>query len=639
MRNVAGISQTEAKKSSDMFAKCRYMDELTGGRGIIFATGTPISNSMTELYTMMRYLQYDSLKEHGLEHFDSWASTFGEKVTAIELAPEGTGFRSKTRFAKFFNLPELISFWKEAADIQTADMLCLPVPDTKYINVVTKPSGYQKELVQSFAERADAVRKGLVEPYQDNMLKITNDGRKLALDQRLLNPLLPDDPDSKVNTCIRNISQIWNDTADIKGTQLVFCDLSTPGKNKTIEMQEVNGVYEMIPDQFSNVYDDMRRKLTAKGIPKEEIAFIHEAATDTQKAQLFSKVRKGQIRILFGSTAKMGAGTNVQTRLAALHHLDCPWRPSDIEQREGRILRQGNKNKFVRILKYVTEGTFDAYNWSLLEIKQKFIGQIITSKLPARSCEDVDATALSYAEVKALSTGDPRIKEKMDLDIQVSKLKLLKANYENQRYEMEDKIVYYFPQKMKASQEKLSGLKEDNLTLAAHPVTGELFSMEVMGTVYSERKEAGNAIIETAIHNNPKDNALKIGTYRGFAMELTYHYGIFYLTLKGKESYTAELGTDASGNISRINHALETIPEQIKNTQQTISVLETQFENTKEEMKIPFLQEKELSEKSSRLNQLNLELNQDNKQSEEKTKPERKLLRGTPIIPTQGLHR
>ena len=480
MRNVAGIAQTEAQKSSDMFAKCQYLDELTGGKGITFATGTPLSNSMTELYTNMRYLQYGTLQKMGLGHFDSWAASFGETQTAIELAPEGTGYRAKTRFAKFFNLPELIALFKESADIQTPDMLKLPVPEAEYENVVLKPSEYQKEMVTSLADRAETVRNRLVEPHQDNMLKITNDGRKLALDQRLINDMLPDEEHSKAKTCVDKAFEIWEDTIGEKSAQLIFCDLSTPKGDGTF-----------------NVYEDIRNKLMEKGVPAEEIAFIHQANTELRKAELFSKVRSGQVRFLLGSTAKMGAGTNVQDRLIALHHLDVPWRPSDIEQQEGRILRQGNRNPKVKIFRYVTEGTFDSYSWQLIENKQKFIGQIMTSKSPVRSCEDVDEAALSYAEVKALATGNPYIKEKMDLDIQVSKLKLMKANHTSQKYRLEDNIAKHYPQQITILKERISGLQADIQTAKTNlPADKEFFSMRVGNKVYTDKKEAGTALVE-----------------------------------------------------------------------------------------------------------------------------------------------
>lgn len=594
MRNVAGISQTEAQKSTDMFGKCRYMDELTGGRGITFATGTPVSNSMVELYTMMRYLQYDTLQKNGHGHFDNWAADFGEKVTAIELSPEGTGFRSKTRFARFFNLPELMSIWKESADIQTADMLKLPVPEAEYITVTTEPSEHQQAMVAELADRADAVRKGDVEPNIDNMLKITSDGRKLALDQRLQNPLLPDDPDSKVNACVKNIFDTWEESTPVKGTQLVFCDLSTPHYDGTF-----------------NVYDDIKNKLMERGIPPEEIAFIHDANTETQKAELFSKVRKGQVRVLIGSTQKMGAGTNVQDRIVASHDLDCPWRPADLEQRAGRTLRQGNNNKKVKMFKYVTKGTFDAYNWGLVENKQKFIGQIMTSKSPARSAEDIDATALSYAEVKALATGDERIKEKMDLDIQVAKLKLLKSNHTAQQYEMQDKAVKYYPQKIGQASLLIEGMKADLPIVQAHPIGEDSFSMTVMGTVFTERKEAGEAIIAACKTMTDPDQELLLGEYRGFPMKLSLHGTTFKVSMKQNLSYSADLSNDPSGNITRINNALEKIPDSIKGQESQLATLQTELENAREEAERPFPKEDELKTKSARLSQLNIELDMD----------------------------
>ena len=480
MRNVAGIAQSDAQKSSDMFGKCRYMDEITGGRGVTFATGTPVSYSMTELYTMMRYLQFDTLERNGHRHFDSWAADFGEKVSAMELKPEGTGFRSKTRFAKFYNLPELISIWKESADIQTADMLKLPVPKAEQITVKTEPSKFQQEMVAELGDRADAVRNRQVAPSTDNMLRITSDGRKLALDQRLQNPLLPDDPDSKVNACVRNIFTEWQNSMDIRGTQLVFCDLSTPSSKKPIEMVSTDdGSFEMA--RFQNVYDDIKEKLISKGIPAEEIAFIHDANTKAQKAELFAKVRRGQVRVLIGSTQQMGAGTNVQNRIVASHDLDCPWRPADLEQRAGRSLRQGHRNKTVKMFRYVTKGTFDAYNWSLVENKQKFIGQIMTGKSPARSAEDVDATALSYAEIKTLATGNDRIREQMELDVQVKKLQMLKADHTSRQYEMQDKALKYDPQKIAETKLLIEALRKDLPVVEAHPVKEDAFSMTVMG--------------------------------------------------------------------------------------------------------------------------------------------------------------
>ena len=502
MRNIAGIAQTDAQKSSDMFAKCQYLDELTGGKGVTFATGTPVSNSMVELYTIMRYLQYDTLQKMGLSHFDDWAASFGETVTAIELSPEGTGYRAKTRFARFFNLPELISLFKESADVQTADMLNLPVPKAEYINEVLKPSEIQEEMVSSFADRAEAVRNGSVNPKSDNMLKITNDGRKLALDQRLMNEMLPDEPESKVNRCVDNAFKVWEESAPDKGTQLIFCDLSTPKADGTF-----------------NVYDDVREKLVARGVPREEVAFIHEYNTETKKADLFAKVRAGQVRILMGSTPKLGAGTNIQDRLIALHHLDCPWKPSDLEQQEGRILRQGNRNKQVKIYRYVTENTFDSYMWQILENKQKFISQIMTSKSPVRACDDVDDTALSYAEIKALATGNPYIKEKMDLDIQVSKLKLLKANHTSQIYSLESDIARRYPREITAAKGQIEALKTD--MEAAKPLLAQdkdHFSMEISGKVYTERKEAGAAIIEACKALKAAGTEGRIGSYGAFEL-------------------------------------------------------------------------------------------------------------------------
>ena len=625
MRNVAGISQTEAQKSSDMFAKCRYLDEITGGKGVTFATGTPISNTMVELYTMMRYLQFSMLDEHGLSHFDDWAATFGEKVTSVELKPEGTGFRAKTRFARFFNLPELMNLWKEAADIQTADMLKLPVPEAEYITISTEPSAAQKEMVKALAERAEAVRRGDVDPSEDNMLKITSDGRKLALDQRIANPLLPDDPNSKVNACVNNVFQIWQETTDTKGTQLIFSDLSTPkgkpepskGKGKEDADAEEN------PDEQAedaaalilemSVYEDIRAKLIAKGVPSEQIAFIHQAHTEAQKAELFAKVRAGQIRVLLGSTQKMGAGTNVQTHLVASHDLDCPWRPADLEQRAGRIVRRGNENDHVRIFRYVTKGTFDAYNWGLVENKQKFIGQVMTSKSPARSIEDVDATALSYAEVKMIATGDPRIKEKLDLDIQVAKLKLLKSNHMAMKYDMEDKVIHYFPRKIKETELFIEALSADLPILQAHPVKDDTFSMTVLGTTYTERKDAGQAIVNACMLMTDPDKPMELGEYRGFPMVLQLSGEKFKVTMKQHLTYTAELSNDLLGNVLRINNALEQIPKNLEAQKLGLSTLQTDMESAKEEAARPFPQDKELEEKSARLSQLNLELDNEEK--------------------------
>ena len=603
MRNVAGIAQSEAKKSSDMFAKCRYLDELTGGKGVTFATGTPISNSMTELYTNMRYLQYDTLQRLNLGHFDSWAASFGETQTGIELAPEGTGYRAKTRFAKFFNLPELIALFKESADIQTPDMLKLPVPEAEYENVVLKPSEYQKEMVKALADRAEAVRDKRVQPDDDNMLKITSDGRKLALDQRLLNEMLPDDENSKVNCCVSKAFEIWEQTKMQKSTQIIFCDLSTPKG-----------------DGRFNVYDDIRNKLTEKGVPKDEIAFIHEANTELRKAELFSKVRSGQVRFLLGSTQKMGAGTNVQDRLIALHHLDVPWRPSDIEQQEGRILRQGNMNPKVKILRYVTEGTFDSYSWQIIENKQKFISQIMTSKSPVRSCEDVDEAALTYAEVKALATGNPYIKEKMDLDIQVSKLKLMKANHTSQRYRLEDNIAKHYPQQIGALKERIDGLKTDIQTAELNsPADKESFVMKIGSRTYSDRKDAGTAIVQMCKEIKINNSQITIGEYSGFKMSVCFDSfnRNFEMCLKGELSHRFDIGSDPVGNIARINHAVEALPKKLSDAMTKLTAVTQQLETAKIEVTKPFAQEAELTEKLSRLSELNALLNMDEKGNQE----------------------
>lgn len=597
MRNVAGIAQTEAQKSSDMFAKCQYMDELTGGKGVTFATGPPISNSMTELYTNMRYLQYSTLQKLGLGQFDSWASTFGETQTAVELAPEGTGYRAKTRFAKFFNLPELIALFKESADIQTPDMLKLPVPEADYENIVLKPSDYQKDMVASLAERAEDVRNRLVSPEQDNMLRITNDGRKLALDQRLIDEMLPDEAISKTNSCVEKAFEIWEQTKAEKSTQLIFCDLSTPKGDKSF-----------------NVYDDIRRKLEEKGVPKNEIAFIHEANTELRKAELFSKVRNGDVRFLLGSTPKMGAGTNVQDKLIALHHLDVFWRPSDIEQQEGRILRQGNQNPRVKIFRYVTEGTFDSYSWQVIENKQKFIGQIMTSKSPVRSCEDIDESALSYAEVKALATGNPYIKEKMDLDIQVSKLKLLKANHASQIYRLEDNITKHYPQRIAVLTERVQGTQQDMIRLQQNlPADKEIFRVEVGGSVYTDKKEAGTAIINMCRQIKSFQDPVVVGTYLGFDMAISFDgFGQrFIMNLRGASSHKLELGPDPLGNIIRMNHALELMPKQLEEIRTSLDTTKRQMESAKQEVTKPFAQEQELKEKLDRLTALNALLNMD----------------------------
>lgn len=602
MRNVAGISQTDAQKSSDMFMKCRYMDEITGGKGITFATGTPVSNSMTELYTIMRYLQYDTLMNMGMGHFDSWAATFGETVTAIELSPEGTGYRAKTRFARFFNLPELISIFKEAADIQTADMLNLPVPEAEYINEVLKPSEEQKEMVKAFSERAEQVRGGAVDPRVDNMLKITNDGRKCALDQRLLNDMLPDAGESKVNACVENAFQVWEDGKDTQATQLIFCDLSTPKNDGTF-----------------NVYDDVRNKLVERGIPKEEIAFIHEYNTEVRKAELFAKVRAGQVRILMGSTPKLGAGTNVQDRLLALHHLDCPWKPSDLEQQEGRILRQGNQNDKVKIFRYVTENTFDSYMWQILENKQKFISQIMTSKSPVRACEDVDDTALSYAEIKALATGNEYIKEKMDLDVQVSKLKLLKANHTSQIYRLESDIAKRYPVQITALKEKIAGMRVDaDVVKGIDLQDNDHFAMTVGGKLYTDKKEAGVALLSAASGLKSVKSAGQIGEYHGFALSSEYNFlsNTYTMTIKGKCSYKIEFGKDTLGNIQRIHNALSAIGKKLADTEQNLETVQQQLKTAQEEVQKPFPKEAELSEKMERLAELNAMLNMDEKGGE-----------------------
>ena len=599
MRNIAGIAQTDAQKSSDMFAKCQYLDEITGGKGVTFATGTPVSNSMVELYTIMRYLQYDTLQKLHLGHFDSWAASFGETVTAIELSPEGTGYRAKTRFARFFNLPELISLFKESADVQTADMLNLPVPEAEYINEVLKPSETQQEMVSSFADRAEQVRNGNVNPKIDNMLKITNDGRKLALDQRLINDLLPDEPESKVNLCVENAYQVWEESTPDKSTQLIFCDLSTPKADGTF-----------------NVYDDVREKLVAKGILREEIAFIHEANTETKKAELFAKVRSGQVRILLGSTPKLGAGTNIQDRLIALHHLDCPWKPSDLEQQEGRILRQGNRNQKVKIFRYVTENTFDSYMWQILENKQKFISQIMTSKSPVRACDDVDDTALTYAEIKALATGNPYIKEKMDLDIQVSKLKLMRANHTSQIYSLESDIARRYPAEITAAKERIAGLKAD--LAVAKPLLEqdkEKFSITVEDRVYTDRKEAGSAILAACAAMKIAKTEGQIADLGGFAISSRFDAfaQTFKLTIKRQSSYTIELGSDPAGNIQRILNALASIEKTLPRVERRLETLQQQLAEAKEEVQRPFPQEAELNEKSARLAELNALLDMDEK--------------------------
>ena len=602
MRNVGGISQTEAQKSSDLYMKCRYLDELTGGRGVVFATGTPISNTMVEMYTMQKYLQYHTLEEHGLLNFDAWASTFGETVTAIELAPEGTGYRAKTRFSRFYNLPELMSMFKEVADIQTADMLKLPVPKAEYHNIVLKPSEQQKEMVAALGERAEKVRNRMVDSTEDNMLLITNDGRKLALDQRLLNPLLPDSDTGKVNACADNIFAIWQRTSARRSTQMAFCDLSTP---------KGNGDF--------NIYDDLRDKLIARGIPAEEIAYIHTANTEAQKKELFGKVRSGQVRVLIGSTQKMGAGTNVQKKLVALHHLDCPWRPSDLQQREGRIIRQGNENDEVDIYTYVTENTFDSYLYQLVEGKQKFIGQIMTSKSPVRSCEDIDETALSYAEIKALCTGNPHIKEKMDLDIDVQRLRLLKANHLSQRYALEDQIIKELPQQIARFEQYIEDYLSDmdRLKENTHPNKDGFSPMEVEGTVYTDKKAAGSAIL-AACKAMTSPDPVPLGQYRGFTMDLSFDSfkREFQITLKGTTHLTAPIGSDIFGNILRLDHLLDGMEDRMRACKEQLENTKLQLENAKLEVVKPFPHEDELKTKSARLDELNILLNMDKRENE-----------------------
>ena len=602
MRNVAGISQTEAQKSSDLYMKCRYLDELTGGRGVVFATGTPISNSMVELYTMQKYLQYNALKENDLLHFDAWASTFGETVTAIELAPEGTGYRAKTRFAKFYNLPELMSMFKEIADIQTSDMLKLPVPEAEYHNVVLKPSEQQKEIVASLSQRAEKVRNKQVDSNEDNMLVITNDGRKLALDQRLINPMLPDSDTGKAAICAENVYNIWEGTAEQKSTQMVFVDLSTPHND----------------GQF-NVYDDLKKKLLDKGIPESEIAYIHNAKTEAAKKELFGKVRSGEVRVLIGSTQKMGAGTNVQRKLIALHHVDCPWRPSDLQQREGRIIRQGNENPKVDIYTYVTENTFDSYLYQLVEGKQKFIGQIMTSKSPVRSAEDIDETALSYAEIKALCSGNPHIKEKMDLDIEVQKLKLLRSNHMSQRYALEDQLIRKFPKKIASMHQWIDGLEADMALLKdkTQPNADGFCPMVIGGQTYTEKKAAGTALLE-ACNALTSADPVPLGSYRGLKLTLCFDSfeKLFKISMQGTLTYKVGLGTDVFGNIQRMDNLLESMPTRQLDYKEKLKNLEIQVEIAKQEVEKPFPREEELKEKSARLDQLNILLNMDKRENE-----------------------
>ena len=608
MRNVAGLSTSEAQRSSDMFMKCRYLDEVTGGRGVVFASGTPVSNSMTELYTVMRYLQYNTLQQKGLTHFDCWASTFGESTTAIELAPEGTGYRARTRFAKFFNLPELMNLFKEVADIKTSDQLNLPVPEAKFETVVVQPSEIQKEMVAALSERAAAVHSGQVDPSQDNMLKITSDGRKIGLDQRLMNPLLPDDPNSKLNACVGNVFRIWEEGKKSRLTQLLFCDMSTPKDDGTF-----------------NVYDDIKAKLIARGVPAEEIAFIHDADNEVKKKELFAKVRTGQVRVLLGSTQKMGAGTNCQDLLVAVHHLDVGWRPSDMTQRNGRIIRQGNRNKEVQIYQYVTESTFDAYLYQTLENKQKFISQIMTSKSPVRACDDVDEQALSYAEIKALCAGDSRIKEKMDLDIDVARLKVLKSDYQSQQYRLEDRLLKYFPAEMEKQRGFIQGFEADMQTVTAHPLPKEGFvGAEIQGRTFSEKELAGEAIL-AACKSYTGMEPVALGTYRGFSMELSYNSlsQEYEIALKGSMTHTVTLGTDARGNFTRMDNTLAGLEGRKEKAQVQLENLHNQQEAAKAELGKPFPQEAELAEKSTRLAELDAALNMDDHGMEEEvTEPE-----------------
>ena len=630
MRNVAGLSTTDAQKSSDMFSKCRYMDELTGGRGVVFATGTPVSNSMTELYTIQRYLQHDRLQEMGMGHFDCWASRFGETTTALELAPEGTGYRARTRFAKFFNLPELMNLFKEVADIKTADQLHLPTPEVAYHTIATKPTQIQQDMVKALSERASKVHSGAVSPDVDNMLKITSDGRKLGLDQRIINPMLPDEETTKVNQCVANILQYWRDGEEEKLTQLVFCDISTPKTTPsqraakaspgTLDSPEIHALESAISLEESaetpfTVYEDVRQKLIDAGMPPEQIAFIHDANTEVKKRELFAKVRSGQVRVLMGSTAKMGAGTNVQDRLVALHDLDCPWRPRDLTQRKGRIERQGNQNKLVHVCRYVTEGTFDAYLWQTVENKQKFISQIMTSKSPVRSCEDVDATALSFAEIKALCAGDPRIKERMDLDIEVSKLKIMKADHNSKQFRLEDSLLKYFPEKIEEHKGFVRGLEADMQTLAAHPLPAEGFvGMEIRGDRLTAKENAGAALLDTCKEVKGKD-PVQIGSYRGFTMSVAFDsmWKTYTLTLKGQMTHRVELGSDARGNLVRIENALDKMPERLRSVQEQLENLYNQQAASKAEVGKPFPQEQELAAKTARLIELDMELNLDGK--------------------------
>ena len=626
MRNVAGLSTSDAQKSSDMFAKCRYMDEITGNRGVIFATGTPVSNSMTELYTMQRYLQYERLQELNMTHFDCWASRFGETVTALELAPEGTGYRARTRFSKFFNLPELMNLFKEVADIKTADQLNLPTPEVEYHNIVAQPTEHQQEMVKALSERASLVHSGTVDPSQDNMLKITSDGRKLGLDQRIVNQMLPDEPGTKVNQCVENIMQIWRDGEADKLTQLVFCDISTPQAKapaskaaKTLDNPLLHALEGAVPlpeqEPAFTVYDDIRQKLIAQGMPADQIAFIHEANTEVRKKELFSKVRTGQVRVLLGSTAKMGAGTNVQDRLVALHDLDCPWRPGDLAQRKGRIERQGNQNPLVHVYRYVTEGTFDAYLWQTVENKQKFISQIMTSKSPVRSCDDVDETALSFAEIKALCAGDPRIKERMDLDVEVSRLKLMKADHQSKQYRLEDQLLKYFPEEIEKHKGFIKGFESDLEVLAAHPHPEDGFAgMEIRGDLLTDKENAGAALLDACKEVKTSD-PVQIGSYRGYAMSVEFSAWKqeYTLLLKGQMTHRATLGTDPRGNLTRIDNALAQMPQRLEAAKAQLDNLYQQQAAAKEEVGKPFLYEEELRSKNARLVELDTLLNIDGK--------------------------
>jgi len=627
MRNVAGLSTTDAQKSSDMFAKCRYLDEITGSRGVIFATGTPVSNSMTELYTMQRYLQYERLKEMNMVHFDCWASRFGETVTALELAPEGTGYRARTRFSKFFNLPELMNLFKEVADIKTADQLALETPQVEYHNIVAKPTEHQQEMVKALSSRAAKVHAGRVDPSEDNMLKITSDGRKLGLDQRIINPLLPDEGGTKVNLCVENVMEIWRNGQDEKLTQLVFCDISTPkpapakkaakAVSGNLDNPELHSLELSVsmpePEPVFTVYEDIRQKLINQGMPREQIAFIHEANTEAQKKELFSKVRSGQVRVLLGSTSKMGAGTNVQDRLVALHDLDCPWRPGDLAQRKGRIERQGNQNPLVHVFRYVTEGTFDAYLWQTVENKQKYISQIMTSKSPVRACDDVDETALSFAEIKALCAGDPRIKERMDLDVEVSRLKLMKADHQSKRFQLEDKLLQYFPEQIEQNKGFVKGLETDMQTLAAHPHPEKGFAgMEIRGDRLGDKENAGAVLLDTCREMTGTE-PISIGSYRGFAMFVNFDAvnKRYELVLRGEMRHKAVLGSDARGNLIRIENVLDQMPQRLASVQAQLDDLYQQRDAAQKEVEKPFLFEAELQEKTARLMELDVELNMD----------------------------